>query len=85
MIVKIQAYKYNELDEFGKRRVDGNVYEAPFEYSSEGFHKGVDDELDFEDWISWNNDTKAEYIDGLGFLFTVHGEEISDLILNEEN
>jgi hypothetical protein len=85
MIVKIQAYKYNELHGVSKQRVDSHVYEAPFEYSSEGFHNGgVDDELDFEDWISWNNDTKAEYLDGLGFLFTVHGQEISDLILNKD-
>jgi hypothetical protein len=79
MIVKLQAYKYNELHEVSKQRVESHVYEATFEYSTEG-----EDELDFEDWISWNNDTKAEYLDGLGFLFTIHGQQISDLILNEE-
>ena len=75
MIVKIQAYKYNELDEVSKQRVESHVYEAPFEYSIAG-----EDELDFEHWISWDNDTKAEYCNALNLLFAWNGYEISSLI-----
>jgi hypothetical protein len=78
MIVKIQAYKYNELHEVSKQRVDNHVYEAPFEYSIAG-----EDELDFEHWINWNNDTKAEYCNALNLLFAWNGYEISTLIKGE--
>ena len=75
IVKKIQAYKYNELDEVSKQRVESHVYEAPFEYSIEG-----EDELDFEHWASWDNDTKSEYCDALNLLFAWNGYEISSFI-----
>lgn len=75
-LVKIEAYKYEELSEKAKSNAIAYLDGIPFDYE--------DDEgnLHYEYFSDWNEADRIEFCEMNNYLFNKYGKLINNLIVN---
>ena len=78
-VVKIRAYKYEELNEGLREKVAHDFYDMEFDYESEDSEGNAVMEYDY--FADWDLEHQIEFCEMNDYLFDTQGEMIQHLII----
>jgi len=82
-IVKIKAYKYEELNEKARDKFINEMYDWPFDYDYEDENGEIIRKYDF--FGQWELSEQIEYCEMNEYLFDKYGGTIGHLIIEERS
>lgn len=80
-LVKIEAYKYQELDDKAKENFIHKMYDMPFDYEDEDKDGNIITKYDY--FADWNLEEQIDFCYHNEYLFDKYGNMIHHLVKGE--